>query len=108
MAKRDEAPEDFAEVYDLRALTAIEVGVAVRLTITESLATEYPPCKETPTEFRELLERLDVAESGPWQTTLIHCSEHGVSSKCHTQRRSEVEHVENEFRREHCHPSAET
>ena len=51
MAKRDEAPEDFAEVYDLRALTAIEVGVAVRLTITESLATEYPPCKEPQLSF---------------------------------------------------------
>ena len=54
------------QVYDLGALTTIESGrMAVRRSIAQSLGTQYPPCRELPTEFRELLERLDVAESGP-------------------------------------------
>ena len=39
--------------------------MAVRRSIAQSLGAQYPPCRELPTEFRELLERLDVAESGP-------------------------------------------
>ena len=78
--------------------------MAVRRSIAKSLGTQYPPCRELPTEVRELLERLDVAESGAGTSNLIHCSKHGVSSKCHTQGRSEVEHVENEFGSEHWHP----
>ena len=89
------------QVYDLGALTAIKLRMAVRRSIAQSLGTQYPPCRELPTEFRELLERLDVAESGPGTSNLIHCGEPGVSSKCHTQGRSEVEHVENEFGSEH-------
>ena len=85
------------QVYDLGALTAIESRMAVWRSIAQSLGTQYPPCRELPTEFRELLERLDVAESGPGKSNLIHCSEHGVSGKCHAQRRSEVERIENDF-----------
>ena len=92
------------QAYDLGALTAIESRMAVRRSIAQSLGTQYPPCRELPTEFRELLERLDVANPALANQILIHCSEHGVSSKCHTQGRSEVEHVENEFGSEHWHP----
>ena len=53
------------QVYDLGALTATELRMAVRRSIAQSLGAQYPPCRELPTEFRELLERLDVAESGP-------------------------------------------
>ena len=72
------------QVYDLRALTAIGARMALRRSIAQSLRTQYPPCRELPTEFRELLERLDEPIQ-PRKTNLIHCSEHGVSSKCHTQ-----------------------
>ena len=59
MMQRTDATPDFPEVYDLRSLTAIGVGVAVRLSIAQSLATQYPRRRELPAEFRDLLARLD-------------------------------------------------
>jgi hypothetical protein len=48
MIKRNESTDAVAEVYDVGALTAVESGMAIRRTITQCLATQYPPCEGNP------------------------------------------------------------
>jgi hypothetical protein len=59
--QRDSRDAECSEVYDLRALTAIEMGTAVRQYVAESLVNQYPAPAEIPLELRDLLMRLSTA-----------------------------------------------